>query len=94
MSSRTTAKQFVRRKHIEIRFQYVVDMVRCNKIKLTKLSTDEMKSDFLIKNLFPKPFERAFTDEQSFDEHKSYLRRRWRAQQNGFEKPLLIRTRF
>lgn len=57
-----TASEFAKRKHVDIRYHYVVEKVKYGEITLTKTPTEEMQSDFLTKVLHPTKFRNAVTD--------------------------------
>lgn len=50
------AKHFSRRKHVDIRYHYVTEMVYNGQIEVVKTPTARMDADFLTKPLGPLPF--------------------------------------
>lgn len=55
------AKHFGRRKHIDINFNYVMDLIEEGEIELYKLDTGDMIADYLTKPPAPKDLGSATT---------------------------------
>lgn len=68
------AKQFAKRKHVDIRYHFVVEKIQENTVELRKISTLEMEADFLTKVLAPAEFKNAIEKYNIIDDTAGFTR--------------------
>jgi len=56
MQAGSTACQFAKRKHVGIRYHFLGAKIQEGSVKISKVNTKEMQSDFLAKVLQPRQF--------------------------------------
>lgn len=72
------AKHFLRCKHVNLRYNYVLEVVRTKHIKLFKVPTEAMHGDLLTKALRPSEFHKPigrieiFTTSSAEQQHGTY----------------------